>query len=183
LEQVLLKTSVTYTRQADGRTTRTLVVLLNDAHARQERDQKLEEELPWAVIGAVAVVVAGAVVVMVRRRGRVDSLSRLVVAALGEEWATRVGVDADDVRSAVLTEEAPEVRTRLAELVDDVEVDFAFNGTASVHATVHCTYAAGAAVTTTTATMDLLWDEVPPDVREDFLRSGDKSLDRHWAFQ
>jgi hypothetical protein len=142
----------------------------------------------WVVVAVVVVVVGVAVVGwLLRQRNRpdreppvrVNPLSRLVVDALGAEWADRTGADVEAVRRAVLRGEPAVVRSHLAALIGDVEVGFEFNGAGPVRISVQCKYADGTSATT--ATMDVPWEEVPQEVRAQRLRSGDKALSRHWS--
>lgn len=140
----------------------------------------VEMIVTWVVI-AVAVAVGVAVVGWLlrdRSHTRVNPLSRLVADALGAEWAGRTGADVEAVRSAALRGEPSQVRSQLASLIEDVEVGFEFNGAGPVRTSVRCKYADGTSATT--VAMDLPWEDVPQDVRAQFMRSGDKALSRHW---
>jgi hypothetical protein len=134
-----------------------------------------------AIWVAVGVVVAGAAVtglLLWRRKGG-DSLSRLVAEALGTEWAARLGTDAESVRAVVLRGEPAGVRDQLAALITDVEVGFELDGPGPAEAFVRCDYADSEAVTT--VTLRLPWERVPQQVRDQYLRTGDKRASRHWS--
>jgi hypothetical protein len=134
----------------------------------------------WVIVGAVVVAIAVAVAVLLRNRpGRPDPLSGLVVDALGADWADRTGANVDTVRSAALRGQPAQVRSHLASLVEDVEVGFEFDGAGPTRVSVQCRYTDGTSATT--ATMDVPWEKIPQEVRAQFLRSGDKTVSRHWS--
>ena len=140
----------------------------------------------WVIGGVViaaAAVVAGWLLArrrrdFVRRRDAGDPLSGLVVDALGSEWADRTGSDIQAVRSAVLRGEPAPLRIRLADLVDEVTVGFEADGAGPVRVSVQCRYADG--VSAATITTESPWENVPQEVRAQFLRSGEKVLRRPW---
>ena len=129
------------------------------------------------VVVAAAAVVAGWLLAR-RRRDAGDPLSGLVVDALGSEWADRTGSDIQAVRSAVLRGEPAPLRIRLAGLVDEVTVGFEADGAGPVRVSVQCRYADG--VSAATITTESPWENVPQEVRAQFLRSGEKVLRRPW---
>jgi hypothetical protein len=145
--------------------------------------EKISEQMTviWIV---VAVVVAAAAVVgwLFSRRGsqqKVDPLTEVVVDALAADWASAVSADIESVRAAVLSGEPARIRTGLARLVAEVMVTFEWDGAKTARTVVRCEYAAGAV---TTVTLEVPWENVPQDVRADFLRSGDKTRSSRWAF-
>lgn len=129
------------------------------------------------VVVAAAAVVAGWLLAR-RRRDAGDPLSGLVVDALGSEWADRTGSDIQAVRSAVLRGEPAPLRIRLAGLVNEVTVGFEADGAGPVRVSVQCRYADG--VSAATITTESPWENVPQEVRAQFLRSGEKVLRRPW---
>jgi hypothetical protein len=134
----------------------------------------------WVIVGAVVVAIGVAIAVWLRNRpGRPDPLSGLVVDALGADWADRTGADVNTVRSAALRGQPAQVRSHLAALIEDVEVGFEFDGAGPARVSVQCRYADGTSATT--ATMDVPWENVPQEVRAQFLRTGDKTTSRHWS--
>jgi hypothetical protein len=147
--------------------------------AEGHRGGGAEMTLTWVGIAGAVVLGIGFGVWLLGRRGRVNPLSRLVLGALGTEWAERTGADVEAVRAAALRGEPTEVRTQLAALVDDVEVGFEFNGASEVHTSIRCQYLDGTSATT--ATLDVAWEDVPQEVRADFLRTGEKTHSRRWS--
>lgn len=154
--------------------------------ATEERDQRIATEkssdqmiVAWVVVGAVVAVGIAFAVWLIRGRRREDALSRLVVDSLGAEWADRTGAEVETIRRAVLRGEPTHVRDHLVSLVEDVEVGFEFNGTGPARVSVQCRYADGTSATTTTT--DMQWENVPQEIRAQFLRSGDKMISRRWS--
>jgi hypothetical protein len=155
--------------------------------ATEKRDQSIATEkssdqmiVTWVIVAAVVVAVGVAVVVWLRKGpSRVDPLAGLVIDALGADWADRTGADVETVRSAALHGQPAQVRSHLAALIEDVEVGFESDGAGPVRISVRCKYADG--TSETTATMDVPWEKVPQEVRAQFLRSGDKTVSRHWS--
>lgn len=155
--------------------------------ATEERDQRIATEkstdqmiVTWVIVAAVVAAIGIGVVAWLRNRSnRPDPLSGLVVDALGADWADRTGADAETVRRATLRGQPAQVRSHLAALVEDVEVGFVFDGAGPTRVRVQCRYTDGTSATT--ATMDVPWEKVPQEVRAQFIRSGDKTVNRHWS--
>lgn len=132
----------------------------------------------WAFVGVVVLAGAGAVTFFVRRRSRVDVLSRVVADMMGREWASRLGTDVESVRGAVLRGKPAELREQLAALIADVAVSFDIAAPSNVGVSVRCEYADLQAVTETSERIS--WDLVPAKVREQYLRTGQNAARCHW---
>lgn len=152
--------------------------------AGDERVATEQNPVQMVVIWVIGGVVVAAVAVVAgwllarRRRDAGDPLSGLVVDALGSEWADRTGSDIQAVRSAVLHGEPAPLRIRLADLVNEVTVGFEADGAGPVRVSVQCRYAGG--MSAATITTESPWENVPQEVRAQFLRSGEKVLRRPW---
>jgi hypothetical protein len=145
--------------------------------------EKISEQMTvtWVVVAiVVAAAAAGIGWLISRSRQKADPLTEVVADALAAEWASAVSADAESVRGAMLTGEPARVRASLVALVAEVMVTFEWDGAKTARAVVRCEYVTSAAVTT--VTLEVPWENVPQDVREDFLRSGDKSRSRRWSF-
>jgi hypothetical protein len=147
--------------------------------------EKISEQMTvtWIVVAVVVAAAAAVAGWLISRRGsqqKANPLTKVVADALAAEWASAVSTDTESVRGAVLNGEPARVRARLASLVAEVMVTFEWDGAKTARTVVRCEYATGAAVTT--VTLEVPWENVPQDVRADFLRSGDKSRSRRWSF-
>ena len=147
--------------------------------------EKISEQMTatWIVVAIVVATAAAVLGWVIWRRGsqqKADPLTEVVADALAAEWAGAVSADTESVRGAVLNGEPAHVRASLAKLVAEVMVTFEWDGAKTARTEVRCEYATGAAVTT--VTLDVPWDDIPQDVREEFLRSGGKSRSRRWSF-
>jgi hypothetical protein len=132
----------------------------------------------WALVGAVVLAGAVAVALVARRRSAVDVLSLLVADVMGAEWASRLGTDVESVRGAVLHGEPAKLRGRLMALIADVAVSFDIAAPSDVGVSVRCQYADGESVILAAARIS--WDLVPANVREQYLRTGEKLARCQW---
>lgn len=138
--------------------------------------------LTWVVVGVVAAAVIASLGYVTQRfwpSSRIDTLSLLVANALQAEWAARLGVDAESVRSAALRGQPADLRGRLAALVADVEVSFELaKPDEPSRATVRCRYASDESVTSVTMTVP--WERIPQPLRANYLRDGSTHASQHW---
>lgn len=132
----------------------------------------------WTLVGVVVLAGAIAVALVVRRRSRADSLSRVVAEVMAREWASRLGADVGSVRGAVLHGEPTRLREQLTALIAEVAVSFDIATPSDVSVSVRCEYADRDSVTTTSARIS--WDLVPVRVREQYLRTGEKLARCRW---
>jgi hypothetical protein len=136
----------------------------------------------WVVAGVAAVAVIASLGYFAQRirPPRRDKLSRLVADALQAEWATRLGTDAESVRSAVLHGQPADLRDRLAVLVADVEVSFELaKPDEPSDTTVRCHYVSDESVTTVTIAVP--WERIPQPLRANYLRDGSTHASQHWS--
>lgn len=131
------------------------------------------------LVALVVAVVLGLAFILLRQPRKVGSpLSALVLDTMEDEWSRRLGAGTEQVREAVLRGGAGQLQDRLRELVGEVDIDFTFAGSAPVQILVRCSYADG---NKTTATLSLPWENVPQEIRAEFLRSGDKEVHQRWT--
>ncbi|EIV90794.1 hypothetical protein [Frankia sp. QA3] len=143
--------------------------------------EKKVKAVTAGLLTAAAAAAALAVALLFWRRRSAPAgspLSALVLDALQHDWSRRVGTSADDVREAVLRGAPTAASDRLRALVGDVEVDFTFDeGASPVHVVARCAYTDG---NTITATLERPWENVPQEIRAEYLRSGEKKIHRRW---
>ena len=140
----------------------------------------------WWWTGVGVEVVATALVVSrqwPRPAGRTGGscLSAVVLAALAEDWAARMDTHPDAVRAAVLGSGAAELRARLVSEVREVEVVFIrpATGRSDAHTVVRCVLGnPESALVTETVTG---WDDIPDDVRAEFIRQEIDEVSRRWT--
>ena len=97
---------------------------------------------------------------------------------MSTEWASRLATDVESVRGAVLRGEPAKLRDQLAALIADVTVSFDIAAPGNVGVTVRCEYADRESVTVTSAKIS--WDLVPAEVRDQYLRTGEKLARCQW---
>ena len=137
----------------------------------------------WTGVGVVVV----AALVASRRwprpagRGRGGRLTAVVLEALAEDWAARMDSRPDDIRVAVLGSGSAELRDRLVSEVREVEVVFIrpATGRSNAHTVVRCVFGnpESASVTETVTG----WDDIPDDVRAEFIRQEIDEVSRRWT--
>lgn len=144
----------------------------------------------WLFAGAMAVVTAlllwwrgtnRSTMPGQRPRATTDqrqSLSTLVLDAYGADWAERFGVSVDALRDSVLQACNAQLAHRIDKQVGVVDVCFeeARDARGLVRATV--TYAG--TDKRATAQVELPWDDVPGDVRAEFIRKTGGPVFRKW---
>jgi cytochrome c-type biogenesis protein CcmH/NrfF len=134
--------------------------------------------LIWSLVGVLALAGAIVVALAVRRRSRADVLSHVVAEVMSGEWASRLGVDGDSLREAILCAEPSRVREQLLASLAEVSVNFDIAAPRDVGVSVRCEYADYESVTTTSAKIS--WDLVPAEVRDQYLRTGESLSHRQW---
>ena len=137
----------------------------------------------WTGVGAVVVAVLVASRQWPRPAGRAGGgrLTAVVLDALAEDWAARMDSRPDDIRVAVLGSGSAELRDRLVSEVREVEVVFIrpATGRSDAHTVVRCVFGnpESASVTETVTG----WDDIPDDVRAEFIRQEIDEVSRHWT--
>ncbi|MGW2330687.1 hypothetical protein ACWC5C_33750 [Streptomyces sp. NPDC001700] len=138
----------------------------------------------WTGVGVVVVAVALVVSrLWPRSAGRVRGgrLTAVVLAALAEDWAARMDAHPDDIRAAVLGSGSAGLGARLGSEVREVEVVFIrpATGRSDAHTVVRCVFGnPESALVTETVTG---WDDIPDDVRAEFIRQEADEVSRRWT--
>jgi hypothetical protein len=109
-----------------------------------------------------------------------QGLSTVVLDAYGTDWASRFGVSPETLRHSLARSKDPVLASRIDTEVGVVDLRFEEKGTGPtpVQATVMVTYAGTGG--RATAAVALPWDDVPGDIRAEFIRKPGDPVWRKW---
>lgn len=107
-----------------------------------------------------------------RRRGRSQTIGKVVVDAYSTEWARRFDTSSVEVARGVLEGANPDLVRRIDEAVGVVDLQFTNprQDASEITATVAVNYTGTGS--RSSAQIDLTWEDLPHDVRAEFTRSG-----------
>lgn len=143
-----------------------------------------EQSTTVGILLGASAVIAIAVIVAVRRKGRhsaTDELSNLILTAFAPDWSQRFATEEKALRSALADGGDPQLRSKIARDVGVVDVKLSRRPgpVRVVAATVLCDYRT--TEERSTAEFELPWEDTPADVRAEFLRTGRIDVFRKWT--